>query len=979
MKPRSLTIAFFNAHGLKKQKDEIALFLTEHQIDILLVQETLLKPSIRSVRIANYNVVRNDRPTQGGGTLIYYKRSLHCVPLDPPSLSNSEVAVCRIGMSGHESIIVASLYLPPTKTPLRSDFEALFAMGNSVIIGGDFNSKNTQWNCLATSRNGRLLAKLAEELPFDVIAPMSPTHYPDNVNHRPDILDMAILKNVGLRLHSIEVHHALDSDHRPVILQLGSPTSLPTTKTILDWDRLGKNLELRPNSVLDSVPDRIVSPNETNHAIDALTSHISAAISESSRQIPAMANHRWRLPDDMRQLLRAKNAATRAYDSYPTEDNRVRLRALQRSVKERMSELRNNQWDSLLEEISPSHQAYWKLARSFKSDSVSTMPPLSRPDDSIAFDDGEKAECLADSLEAQCSPSNLPVDPIHLSTVDSEVERLSALAPTSPLAPTTVDEVQTIIKGFRPNKAPGPDRISNRVLRALPAQLICLLVAIFNGAMANCIFPAAWKEADVIGIPKPGKDRSKPASYRPISLLKTMGKIYERVLVSRLRDYIFSNNLLIDEQFGFRASHSCVEQVHRLTEHILDGLNRPKPMSTGALFFDVAKAFDKVWHNGLIYKLYQLKVPDSLVHILRDFLSNRTFRYRVEGTYSSPRPIRAGVPQGSVLSPLLFSLFINDIPRTPQIELALFADDTALYHSGYHAGYVIRALQRAAKALGDWFARWRIEVNPEKSAAVYFTRGHFNSKTPKRRLIPITLYDRPIPWEKTVKYLGVTLDRRMSFAPHVKRVRQTAAFYSSRLYHLVGRKSKMSLRNKLTIYKACIRPVMTYASPVFAHAAPSILRKLQTLQNKFLRAAADAPWYVRNVNLHRDLRIPTIAEFMKETSKRFFDKAVNHRNPLVVKAATYSSQKDVAIRFRRPRNVLDDPDDEITAYNKRVALTNQHYSTQQPSTSSNQRTRRRVRGPVFHFGRYRHVPGRFSPVRPSDDGPSRGPSLQRRP
>lgn len=394
-------------------------------------------------------------------------------------------------------------------------------------------------------------------------------------------------------------------------------------------------------------------------------------------------------------------------------------------------------------------------------------------------------------------------------------------------------------------------------------------------------------------------------------------------------------------------------------------------MATGALFFDVAKAFDKVWHNGLIYKLYQLKVPDSLVLILRDFLTNRTFRYRVDGTYSSPRPIRAGVPQGSVLSPLLFSLYINDIPRSPQVELALFADDTALYHSGYHAGYVIRALQRAVTDLGEWFRRWRIEVNPEKSAAVYFTRGVFASQTSRLRLDPITLYGRPIPWEKTAKYLGVTLDRRMTFAPHIARVRNTAALYLGRLFYLIGRKSKMSLRNKLTLYQACIRPVMTYASPVFAHVAPSLLKKLQTLQNRFMRNAAAAPWYVRTLNLHRDLRLPTIADFMKQASRRFFDKAANHANPLIAQAAAYSCQEDVVARFRRPRNVLHDPDDAITAYNSRLT---QHISTQS-RTSSFHRTRRRVRGPLYHFGRHRHVPGRFSPVLPDGRGPSRGPSL----
>ncbi|KAA5570540.1 reverse transcriptase family protein, partial [Pseudomonas aeruginosa] len=127
-----------------------------------------------------------------------------------------------------------------------------------------------------------------------------------------------------------------------------------------------------------------------------------------------------------------------------------------------------------------------------------------------------------------------------------------------------------------------------------------MLATILNAAMTHCIFPAVWKEADVIGIHKPGKPRNETSSYRPISLLSTIGKIYERLLRKRLWDFVTANKILIDEQFGFRSKHSCVQQVHRLTEHILIGLNRRKQIPTGALFFDIAKAFDKVWHNGLI-------------------------------------------------------------------------------------------------------------------------------------------------------------------------------------------------------------------------------------------------------------------------------------------------------------------------------------------------------------------------------------------
>ncbi|KAJ0176713.1 hypothetical protein K1T71_007892 [Dendrolimus kikuchii] len=676
----------------------------------------------------------------------------------------------------------------------------------------------------------------------------------------------------------------IDSDHRPVILRLGPQTDQTSeTRTSVDWLRLETLLKATSSQDLDRIPDHIVSRQDTETAIEALTSHLQSAVRNSSRQVPVEDDRHLCLPDEVRVLLREKRAASRAHDRYPTEDNRVRLRELEREVKLRIREVREQRWDRTLRDIEPTHQAYWKLARALKSDTLTVIPALERADNTEAFDDEEKAECLAQSLELQCSPTTQNVDQSHLTEVDSEVERRSSLPAETTLDTVTVEEVQDLIKSLKPRKAPGTDGINNRVLKLLPAHLIIILVSIFNAAITNCSFPAIWKEADVIGIHKPGKPANKPSSYRPISLLSALSKLYERVILSRLRDFAFSKHLIPDEQFGFRARHSCVQQVHRITEHILSHFaHRPRPIGTAALFLDVAKAFDKVWHNGLIYKLYQFGMPDRLVLILRDFLLGRSFRFRVEGTRSSPHPLTAGVPQGSALSPLLFTLYTSDIPKTPDVELALFADDTALYTSDQNRQMACVRLQAAVTELGEWFRKWRIEVNPEKSAAMFFSPGTLRS--PKRaslRLKTISLYDQQIPWAKYTKYLGVTLDRNLRFNEHITIVRNRARFVMGRLAPMIDKRSKMSLRHKLTLYKTCILPIMTYASVVFGHVKPALLDKLQIVQNKFMRRAVGAPLYMRNVDLHRDLELPSIKNYITSLSRKYFDLAPHHRNPLV--------------------------------------------------------------------------------------------------
>ncbi|GBP82987.1 Probable RNA-directed DNA polymerase from transposon X-element [Eumeta japonica] len=484
---------------------------------------------------------------------------------------------------------------------------------------------------------------------------------------------------------------------------------------------------------------------------------------------------------------------------------------------------------------------------------TSPYPPLRTRQHSRVRRSG-KAECLANSIERQCHTS--PHDPLH-TRIEEEVRQKVSLDPKDDL-----DQ-------------------------------------------------SLWKDAVIIGIPKPGKPRDLPASYRPISLLSSLGKLYEKILKSRLSDHLFKKGLIIDEQFGFRPQHSCPQQALRLVEYISEGFKRKH--KTVAVFFDVAKAFDRVWHAGLIHKLYTLEVPDRLVLIIHKYISNRHFAFRHEHTISSKKILRAGVPQGSTLSPLLYSAYTNDIPRPKTgVQLALFADDTTLFLRSDSLNHIIPRLQ-AINELTQWFQLWRIEVNSEKSAAIYFDFSNIKRTLAVPYNAPtLRISNAPIPWQHNYKYLGITLDKHLHFRDHIQRVRKLAIFYMSRLSGMIGRKSKMSLLNKRTLYTMCIRPVMTYACPVFAHAAPIALQDLQVIQNKFCRRATGAQWYVKNSVLHRDLELPTLSKFMKDASERFFSIAINHTNPLISAAASYEAPPENHF-LRRPRNALSDPPDDLTA------------------------------------------------------------------
>ncbi|GBP22789.1 Probable RNA-directed DNA polymerase from transposon BS [Eumeta japonica] len=532
-----------------------------------------------------------------------------------------------------------------------------------------------------------------------------------------------------------------------------------------------------------------------------------------------------------------------------------------------------------MEEIKPSHKAFWAVTKALKTEEYTPIPPLKKPHNSMVIDDAEIAKSLADSIETQCSHASPPHDIAHISRIEEEVLQKTSLEPKDDLAPVSLSEVQTLVKSLNTRKAPGLDGISKKAIKCFSIPLLSLLVVIFNACIKKCYFRPAWKEAEVIGIHKPGKPRDLPASYRPISLLSSLGKLFKKILKTRLSDHLLGKGLIIVEQFGFRPAHSCPQQVLRLVEYVSEGFETER--STVAVFFDVAKAFDRVWHAGLIYKLYSLQVPDRLIITIQNYLANRNFTFRHERTHSTRRLIRAGVPQGSTLSPLLYSAYTNDVPRPSSsgVQLALFADDTALFYGSRNRStrFTLLPFQRAIDELDQWFRKWRIEVNPDKSAAIQFKYGKIRSRLIVDKNTPnLKMLDANIPWQRNYKYLGVTLDKNLHFRDHIERVRNTALFYKARLGAVLGRKSKLSRRNKRTIYKMCIRTVMTYASPVFAHAAPKALHRLQ------------------------------------DASKRFFDIAGSHPNALLRAAVEYQQLHPTHL-IRRPRNVLTDPPDAFTA------------------------------------------------------------------
>ena len=276
------------------------------------------------------------------------------------------------------------------------------------------------------------------------------------------------------------------------------------------------------------------------------------------------------------------------------------------------------------------------------------------------------------------------------------------------------DEISSLIRNINPNKATGSDGISGQMLLICDDSVTLPLKIIFSNILLSSTYPDIWKLANVIPIFKKG-DKQLIKNYRPISLLPICGKLFEKIIFNNLYSYLNTNKLITKNQSCFRPGDSTTNQLLYLVNEIHQAFEDPKFLEVRAVFLDISKAFDKVWHDGLIFKLKQNGVSGSLLMFFQNYLNNRKQRVVLNGSYSSYKTVESGVPQGSVLGPLLFLIYINDLERDVKSNIKFFADDTMLFSIVKDPAISANDLNHGLNTIHQWAQQWKMEFNPDPS------------------------------------------------------------------------------------------------------------------------------------------------------------------------------------------------------------------------------------------------------------------------
>ena len=504
-------------------------------------------------------------------------------------------------------------------------------------------------------------------------------------------------------------------------LQLKSTCNAPNSKiekTIhtTDWDQYQINLL----ETKFERPGELDTKIDVDQAADCLVEIIRTAIqtASKSRTIRVDPNKFMILPSHIINSIKNKRKARRKYQKTHNPADKTELNRATTETKQLIDEHKRKSWQMFCESLnfhSISDAKLWKKLDSIDSikQQHHKVPILKQQN--ISIDNPTKiANVFASLLSKTFSdPEDPNFDENFRDQINISSQALFQNNDTNPEL-TNPTELQEIIDKLRPKGAPGADRITNKALKKLTPNCIEYLVDIINASIRLAHLPSIWKHANIIMIPKPMKDHSQPENFRPISLLNTLSKLCERV-----NRWLLNNNIITNYQSGFSKGKQTNDHLFRFIESTLVGFNRglSKGFKTGAIFIDIEKAFDNVWHTGLLYKLNKYSIPNYLGHWLKDYLTNRTFQVKCDGKLSINQTIQAGVPQGSVLGPTLFNIFFNDISeiKEDKTELGMFADDVITWARHHNIKFIEKKLQTNLKNIQQWSSKWRFKISSNQN------------------------------------------------------------------------------------------------------------------------------------------------------------------------------------------------------------------------------------------------------------------------
>lgn len=855
-----INITQINIRTWEKNKYLLTTALHSSLPDIFLLNEN---NTSKNIKCRGYYTIQNFNNHSGVAILIKNNIQFSIIPT-----SNDTILAIKI-QTTLGPLIIATIYSPPRFNHINTiTLNKLLDQNTPFIIIGDFNAKHNIFHNFKSNKEanakikGEQLFQLIKNRNMHILGPDFDTFETNRGKGKPDL----IISN-----HSFNIFHSqisrgpfVGSDHRPIIMKI-STSPIKIARIQLNTQSLSIQ-NFKANLQEDEFePLQNKNVEFLNTQLSTLIENIKVATENNCQKITIKEHKSYTLTKQVKQKIKQIQTAYNSYliNGYP-KYNIIRLYIWELNIL--ILDKNSESWKKIVEVASDCYgnpHKFWNkisklLGNKSKNNTFLQTTIYNTTSDSedsdydtestiIATDPQEKAELMAKTWKSIYRPNTGPEfnnenikkveewyknnvkNWLHQNIIDYE-----QLDPNHPiLSPITTKEIIFTVKKLKSHKAPGPSGIKAFIVKQLPPNYYEQVKHIYNAVIVTKYWPILFKTAHMIFLSKPSTDKTNPSNYRPISLLEILAKILESIITKRLLFYLEYNNILPSSQFGFRKNKATTHSLYLLKETITEIRKQKKAAIITTR--DIRKAFDTVWHAGLLYKIKHIaKLDDQFTSFIYNYLSNRiiipTFD-NAKGTAFSPL---AGVPQGSSIGPILFLTFVSDIPKPVHDNTIIlqYADDLIhVMHSDSKGKNKIKhAIQKTQNELThtlEWEEKWRIKTNLNK-CNINFTGTSIGNIEYHQG---VNIRDTELSIKNPCIILGYNLTNHLSESSHTIYIQNKAKNNLHRLYRFNHAPPKI----KKQLYLTLIRPLIEYPCTTIINSSKCEIQKLQRIQNEALR------------------------------------------------------------------------------------------------------------------------------------------------
>jgi ribonuclease HI len=869
----TFNILQLNINGTQNKIPQLQNILHINNIDIACIQETKLNKNLK-LKIHGYTTIRYDRHVNNGGGIAFLIKdnTKYSIDMDFDSQSLTEASSIKIYDIYGETYNIVNVYHPPSNNIDTSLLHKLLEpkCKNKIMLG-DFNAKSPSWGSTKLDSRGETIEDFLTEENLEILNNGSPT-YLSRTNGSVSHLDITAIQSQNSNLYHWTILDEAISDHFPILITKGH-FKKEYIHTIRSW-----NFKRADWNVFGDLLEKSCSDNTEKYTLDEkvklFTNNIQLAAKKS---IPRVKRRNDWVPNwnnkNLKPLIEERNNLQKSltFINPKSDDDRRKLIEISKEIEHLTNECKREKWKEMCANLDPKKEnKLWKLIKSMQNEESAPNKNIINYNGKKAFTSKEAANLLVKhyTINSKLSYNN----------EDKEIKRQSKkflnqskknLCYNDFSTPFEIEELEHAIQNLDEKKAPGEDLIFGQMVKNFQIKAKNSLLDIINTSWSNSKIPKSWKTSIITPILKPGKPADECSSYRPIALTSILCKTMEKMVNRRLMKWLLDNNILDNYQTAYQPQLSTEDQLFNITRSIINGFQQKK--KTTFVFLDMSAAFDKVWREKLIVIAHNLGINGKLLNWINDFMKNRKIKVRLNNSFSKEEKTYAGVPQGSVISPILFLLYTTNIRQyiTNDVKIGCYADDIALWHTDENIKISENSLNTSLIGIEKWAKERKLIINHSKTNMTLFTTDRKN----KNAYPQIKMNDKVIEKTNNPKYLGVTLDSELRFTKHVAEIEIKVLKKLNILRKLSGMDWGCSSKVLRTTYISTIRPILEYSSSIWSHCSESNIKKLEKLQSKASKIILGATSSSKNDDITKEAKLTPLSYRFKYNLCRLINKA----------------------------------------------------------------------------------------------------------